>query len=418
MGAPAVPGGQISTERLGDAFLFLTVATSGVVMFEPAPYDLLLTIYAVVAFAMGLALPRAMAPLVVLLLLFNIGGILSVTQVQYWTHPDKSHPLIFVGISLMLMVNAIVFAAVCADRPHRMNLILKATLAAAVIAALLGVVGYGLKIEALMRYGRAKGPFKDPNVFGPFLVLPLIWMVRAIMMEGVTRHLGKVVWSLVILAGIFLSMSRAAWGLTAGCLVMIGFVLFVDERDARRRLRLIAMALAGLLAAALLILVVLSLGDVAELFQERAKLVQYYDGARLGRFARHWLGFLFATELPLGLGPYQFDHYFPEDPHNVFLKSLMVYGWLGFLAYTVLAFWTIFALFPSIFLPRPWKPVAQVVWVVLVGHQVVSWIIDTDHWRHFFLLWGLAWAIIVLEKRHRRAHRIATAPPPVAAPPT
>lgn len=86
----------------------------------------------------------------------------------------------------------------------------------------------------------------------------------------------------------------------------------------------------------------------------------------------------------------------------------MVYGWLGFLAYTLLAFWTLAKLFPSMFLPRPWKPVAQVVWVTLAGHQAMSWIIDSDHWRHFFLLWGLSWAIIVLETRHRarlrRAH--------------
>ena len=400
----------VSAEALGDALLFLTVASSSIVMFEPAPYDLLLSIHAVIAFAMGLALPRAMAPLVVLILLFNIGGILSVTQVEWWVGPDHGNPLMFVAISLMLMLHAIFFAATCADRPHRLALIMKATMVAAVIAAVLGVAGYGLKIEALMRFGRAKGAFKDPNVYGPFLVLPLIWLTRSVMTEPVSRHLGKVFWILVILAGVFLSMSRAAWGLAAGCLVFLGFVLFVDERTARGRMRLILIGLGGLVMVALLLAVALSFEEVRELFGERAKLVQSYDGARLGRFARHWLGFLWATELPLGLGPYQFGHHFPEDPHNVFLKSLMVYGWLGFLAYTLLAFWTLAKLFPAMFLPRPWKPMAQVVWVVLAGHQVMSWIIDSDHWRHFFLLWGLAWAIIVLEARHRRRGH-ATSPP-------
>lgn len=398
----------VSMERLGDAFLFLAVASSSVVMFEPAPYDVILSIHAVIAFAFGLTLPRAMAPLVVLIFLFNIGGILSVTQVQWWSGPDHGHPLVFVAISLMLMVNAIFFAATCAERPHRIDLILKATLLAAVIASVLGILGYGLKIDALMRFGRAKGAFKDPNVFGPFLVLPLVWLTRSLMVERLSRNLPKLLWTVLILGAVFLSMSRAAWGLAAGCLVMIGFVLFVDERDARRRLRLVAIALVGLLFLMLLLGVALSFEEVRELFQERAKLVQNYDGARLGRFARHWLGFDWATELPLGLGPYQFGHVFPEDPHNIFLKALMVYGWLGFLAYTLLAFWTLAKLFPSMFLPRPWKPVAQVVWVTLAGHQAMSWIIDSDHWRHFFLLWGLAWAIIVLETRHRarvrRAH--------------
>ncbi len=402
MGHVALPDRQISVERLGDAYLFLTVASSSVVMFEPAPYDLLLSLHAVVAFALGLTLSRAMGPLVVLLFLFNIGGILSVTQVQWWVGPDHGHPFIFVAISLMLMIHTIFFAALCADKPHRMNLIIKATIVAAVIAAVLGVVGYGLKIDALMRFGRAKGAFKDPNVYGPFLVLPLIWLTRTVLTEKLSRSWPQGLMALLMLAGVFLSMSRAAWGLAAGCLLLIGMVLFVDERSVKGRMRLMMLGFLGLLAVMLMLAVALSFEEVSALFDERAKLVQNYDGARLGRFARHWLGFVWATELPLGLGPYQFGHHYPEDPHNVFLKSLMVYGWLGFLAYTTLALWTLAALFKSMFLPRPWKPMAQVVWVTLAGHQLVSWIIDSDHWRHFFLLWGLAWAIIVLETRQRR----------------
>lgn len=406
----------VSTEALGDGFLFLAVATSGIVMFEPAPYDVMLSIHAVIALFMGLALPRALAPLVILLFLFNIGGIVSVTQVRWWEGADHGHPLVFVAISLMLMLNAIFFAATCAERPHRMALIMKATVAAAVIVSVIGVVGYGLKIESLMRAGRAKATFKDPNVFGPFLVVPLVYLARDVLTERVSRVLPQIFWSIVILGGIFLSMSRAAWGLGAGCLVMLGLVLFVDERSAVRRFRLIVIAVGAVVAMALLLAAALSIPEIRDLFSERAKLVQSYDGARLGRFARHGIGFLLATELPLGLGPYQFGHIFPEDPHNVFLKSLMVYGWLGFLAYTALSFWTLAALFRSMFLPRAWKPMAQVIWVLLAGHLAVSWIIDSDHWRHFFVLWGIAWAIIALEARHRAGLR-GRPPRPIPAPP-
>lgn len=406
----------VSTEALGDGFLFLAVATSGIVMFEPAPYDVMLSIHAVIALFMGLALPRALAPLVILLFLFNIGGIVSVTQVRWWEGADHGHPLVFVAISLMLMLNAVFFAATCAERPHRMALIMKATVAAAVIVAVIGVVGYGLKIESLMRAGRAKATFKDPNVFGPFLVVPLVYLARDVLTERVSRVLPQIFWSIVILGGIFLSMSRAAWGLGAGCLVLLGLVLFVDERSAVRRFRLIVIAIGAVVAMALLLAAALSIPEIRDLFSERAKLVQSYDGARLGRFARHGIGFLLATELPLGLGPYQFGHIFPEDPHNVFLKSLMVYGWLGFLAYTALSFWTLAALFRSMFLPRAWKPMAQVIWVLLAGHLAVSWIIDSDHWRHFFVLWGIAWAIIALEARHRAGLR-GRPPRPIPAPP-
>ncbi|MDK9697143.1 MAG: O-antigen ligase family protein [Siculibacillus sp.] len=395
----------VSVERLGDAVLFLTVLTSGIVMFEPAPYDVVLSIHAVVALALGLALPRAVFPAVVLLLLFNVGGILALTRVRWWEGADHGHPAIFVAISLMLALNAVFFAATCAEKPHRMALIMKATVAAAVIVAVIGLLGYGLKIEALMRAGRAKATFKDPNVFGPFLVVPLVYLARRILTERLSRVWTGHLWAIVILAGIFLSMSRAAWGLAAGCLALLGLVLYIDERTVKGRLRLIAVAAAALVGMAALLAVALSFPEVRDLFGERAKLVQSYDGARLGRFARHGIGFLMATELPLGLGPYQFGHIFPEDPHNVFLKSLMVYGWLGFISYAALSFWTLAKLFGPMFLPRPWKSMAQVVWVLLAGHLAVSWIIDSDHWRHFFLLWGLAWAIIALEARHRRSRK-------------
>ncbi len=415
--APRAPFERsVSAERLGDAFLFLTVASSGIVMFEPAPYDLLLLVHTFVAFAMGLAVPRVLALPIALLTVFNIGGILSVTQVRWWEGADHGHPLIFVAISLMLAINAIFFAALSAERPHRMTLIMKASVAAAVLVSVIGVLGYGLKIEALMRAGRAKATFKDPNVFGPFLVVPLVYLARRILTESLSRIRAQLLWAVIILAGIFLSMSRAAWGLGAGALVMLGLVLYVDERTARGRMRLIAIALASLVGMALLLAFALSFPEVRDLFDERAKLVQSYDGARLGRFARHGIGFLMATELPLGLGPYQFGHIFPEDPHNVFLKSLMVYGWLGFVAYTALSVWTLAKLFSSMFLPRPWKPMAQVVWVLLAGHLAVSWIIDSDHWRHFFLLWGLAWAIIALEAHHRhRAAALGPSPPTAEA---
>ena len=34
-------------------------------------------------------------------------------------------------------------------------------------------------------------------------------------------------------------------------------------------------------------------------------------------------------------------------------------------------------------------------------------VIDTDHWRHFYLLLGLIWGAIALEYRHQRQLRPA-----------
>ncbi|KAH2777451.1 hypothetical protein KXW38_009279, partial [Aspergillus fumigatus] len=75
-------------------------------------------------------------------------------------------------------------------------------------------------------------------------------------------------------------------------------------------------ALAGIAAAALMLAVLLSMSSVSDLFEQRASFNQSYDGGRFGRFGRHILGAEMALDLPLGIGPLQFNRYFPEDTHN------------------------------------------------------------------------------------------------------
>lgn len=389
---------RIGLARFGDAMLFLGVASGSVVMIEPAPYDLILVAMGLFAFVLGLRIPRAMGPLLVLLLLFQVGGLLVMTQPLLETEKSPQ----FVAISLFLAFTCIFFAATVADRPQRIELIVRAMILAALIAAVLGIMGYLFHIESLTRYDRAKGAFKDPNVFGPFMMLPLLVLAR----EFLTRPFGQVWWKagpiLVILVGVLFSFSRAAWFLAVFGLVLLAFVVFLNERSVKGRLRLIGIAAAGAAAVVLVLVAILADETTREFLMNRAKLVQDYDGARLGRLARHLIGFLWVTELPLGLGPLDFGYYYGEDPHNVYLKGFLAYGWLGGLSYLVLVFWTIGALFPLMFKPRPWQPYAQVVWVCLIGHLIVGWIIDSDHWRHFFMLWGLAWGMVALEAAHRR----------------
>ena len=62
------------------------------------------------------------------------------------------------------------------------------------------------------------------------------------------------------------------------------------------------------------------------------------------------------------------------------------------------ACWTLAALFPLLFKNRPWTPFLQCVFAVLVAHVFLSVIIDTDHWRHMYMLYGLAWGLIAAEK--------------------
>lgn len=131
------------------------------------------------------------------------------------------------GISLYLYLATIVMAGFVAQRPGaHASLVFNAYFCAALVAALAGSVGYfdllpGAR-EMLTRYGRATGLFKDPNVFGPFLVPAMLYVMSQIL-EGSSRRAALWFTALPILGiAIPLSFSRGAW-LCAG----VGLMLFV-----------------------------------------------------------------------------------------------------------------------------------------------------------------------------------------------
>lgn len=399
--------GAMPLSLIADAWLWVAIFSGCFVTFEPALYDMMLIPMVALGFAMGLRIPREQGPLVTLLLIFNLGGLLAMTQVEhYW---DKAPT--FVAISFFLAAKCIYLAATMADNPARMRLVMSAYIASAMVAALLGLAGYILKSDVLTLYGRAKGLFKDPNVYGPFLMLPALWVAREILVKGLSAGLVKIVALGVLFIGVFFSFSRAAWALYGFSLMFMGLLVFVNERDPRQRMRLIVMFVGAVALLVAILAIILSIDEIRDLFFVRAKLVQDYDGARLGRFARHGIAFGAAMGLPLGIGPYEFMEFFqfPEDPHNVYLKALMVYGWIGALGYYVLVVWTLAKSFPIMFKSRPWSGLMQCVFIVLMGHNLISWIIDSDHWRHFYILWAFAWAIIALDAREDRRRRQARA---------
>ena len=67
-------------------------------------------------------------------------------------------------------------------------------------------------------------------------------------------------------------------------------------------------------------------------------------------------------------------------------------------------------LFRYLLRDRPWQPYLMIGWITLFGHQLIGNVIDTDHWRHHFMLYGIVWGCIALEHAHRRARARRTSP--------
>jgi len=101
----------------------------------------------------------------------------------------------------------------------------------------------------------------------------------------------------------------------------------------------------------------------------------------------------------------------------MWLKGFTTYGWLGGFAYVALVLWTIAAALPLLFKRRPWQPFLQAAFAVYVGQVLIHNVIDNDHWRHLFLLYGMLWGIIAADKASVRTARRAVSLAPVEGPP-
>lgn len=377
----------------------------GFVMSEPAPYELYMVALITVALLFGMRLTRTSMVLLAIFLVFNFGGMISVMQMA-----DVKDAPLYIAVSLFLAFTAVFYAAIIEADYRRLKTIFNAYLLVGLVSSLLGIAGY-LNLfpgaDNFTRFGRAMGGFKDPNVYGPFLVLPFTWSIYRIM-KGNRRDLAVFMPICCLLTlGILVSFSRAAWAMVPLSFLIIFAVLFLQSTSNKFRLRLITIGLIAVLTLAIAILLLLQIPDVRAFFFERARLEQSYDSARLGRFARHWLGMWLATEHPLGIGPLEFGPMFGEDTHNIWLKAVLDYGWIGFISFVTLTALTLAIGFKLLFRDRPWQPFLLCAYATYLGHVLIGNVIDTDHWRHFYLLFGLIWGCAGLEYKYQRNNALS-----------
>ena len=121
----------------GSAMIAFGVFLSGFVMSEPAPYELIMAGQIAIWFLLGLTISRTVGLLLAMLLVFNVGGLLAITVMK-----DMSGAPLYAAVSIFLAMTSVFYAAVIESRHQRLTLIFKAWVAAAVITAILGILGY------------------------------------------------------------------------------------------------------------------------------------------------------------------------------------------------------------------------------------------------------------------------------------
>ena len=401
----SAPGLTISTERLRYLLLWLTGASGAIVFIEPSPYEVMTFLTMAMFVIGGLTLTPTLMPVCVLLVLINIGY-----SVSGWTVIDDERVTPWLLTSWYLALTAIFFAAMLGvNTEARLNALTRGCVIGGVIASLAAIIGYFHVFrsldELLLLYDRARGTFKDPNVLGAFLIFPTLLALQPII-AGTFRQAVKGTFLLgLFVPAILLSFSRAAWGQIVYTALIMLALTFITTRSPSQRTRIVLLSVTGVVILALFVAALLSIDIVADLFKQRASLEQSYDMGAQGRFARYGLGAILALDMPIGIGPLQFSKYFPEDTHNSFLNAFMSGGWLAGACYPALTALTLGFGFRAVFVRAPWQQTTITVFAAYFGVFSESFIIDTDHWRHTFLLMGLMWGLIAATRSYQMRAR-------------
>jgi hypothetical protein len=392
--APALP------QRLLNIVLFVTVLSSSIAFIEPSPHDLLMVVLFAICVAARVPFDRKIAPLVLLLTLWLVGAFFALIPVI-----DQRQAVQYVATSVYLALAAIIFACLyCDGNLVRLLILRRAYIIAALIATAAGYIGFFHLLpgsDIFLANDRVSATFKDPNVYAPFLVFPLLLLLVGMMTER--ARLSGLVVAMILLGGLFLSFSRGAWvhfAISAAVAVML---LFVAAPDPRVRGRIMLFTVGALVAMTLLFIALLSISSVHDLFIERAKAIQPYDVGPGGRFWEQKIALGVILDHPNGMGPFEFNRIYGTQQHDVYMQGFLVYGWLGGAAYLTIVAVTLAVGLGAAVVRSPWQGYLIAAYATFVGEAFEGFIVDTDHWRHFFLILGVIWGLTAASINLRRA---------------
>jgi hypothetical protein len=377
-------------QRLLNATLFVTMALSSIAFIEPSPHDGLMFVLLAMCVAARVPFDRKLLPLLILTIVWLLGGLLSLVQVG-----DQENTIQYAGTSVYLGTAGIMFACLfCEGDLTRLGILRRSYLLAALVATLAGYLGFFHLVpgyEIFLDNERVSATFKDPNVYGPFLIFPLLLLIIGFMTNGI--RIGGLIIVSALLGGLFLSFSRGAWLHFALSLTVAVALLFAVSPDRRMRNRIVLLTVGAGIVVVLLVGALTSIESVRDVFLVRAQAIQPYDVGPGGRFWFQQLALTQILEHPNGLGPFEFARIFGGQQHDVYMQGFLVYGWLGGAAYMTLVLVTLVIGVRAVLISTPWQYYLLAAYAAFVGEVVEGFVVDTDHWRHFFLLLGLIWGL-------------------------
>lgn len=395
------------TPRRLDTLLAAVMVTGIYVIVEPAPFDLfILVLGGLLLLSRRLSMPRAALAPGVLLALFVVTNLLSLVFSR-----DLPRSLFFFAVTGYLVVLwAILVAAQGVGRERTSDAILRGYAIGGTIAGVLGVVAYlGAPVigPIMAPNGRLHGLFKDPNVYGAYLAPVSVIAIYHLIAVPDARRLPWLGALAASGAAVFLSFSRGAWGNLGVALAVFFFLFTFADGLGRSWWRTFVFFPPVALLLGLVAIQLLSVDAISNMFEMRFGMQSYDDL----RFRIQAEAASVALQNPLGLGPGMTEKTFSVAAHSTYVRSLVEHGFLGLFSIVALVLVSIarsvwFAVFAAVQQDRLRFAVTA---GVLCGMAVESAVIDTIHWRHYWVFLAMAWAPT---PRRQRAAVSSTRRPP------
>lgn len=393
-GPSARPGRKSAVHRIALFTVWLSVCLSGVVLEEPAPVDFLWILLSVALPLVGLVrTDRSLLLFLSAWLIICACGYLSAMNAEVFRTAN-----VHISITLYLAIAAFTLGGViCADPEPHAKLIASAMIPAALITGITAVVGILSLVpgayDIFTRWDRATGTFKDPNVMSAFLVPSIVILLDRLVNARLRAIIPYAVMLLILTFALVLSLSRGAFfNLVVSALVYFAIRFATFER-VRQRLRATLILLTGVAVVGLILVSAFSLDKVGTLASSRLHL-QTYDTDQTGRFAGQETALRVILDHPEGIGPLQFAPRFHLDsPHNVYLSLFLHSGWPGGMLFLLVNVATLMLGLRNSFLRTPLQGLFTAATGAFVGVFLEGFIIDTDHWRHLFVLYALIWGL-------------------------
>jgi hypothetical protein len=377
----------------GAAFVLL-----GVVDVQPAPVDAIFAL--LIATTVATLRTRPLIPAFVGL---PLAGYVLLTILSMTNAVDLKRAISFEAITLYMVILAVWLSWAFAKREW-VRIGVKMYVVAAVASGALGPLGVYLHLSARLTYGgvRAMGLFKDPNVYGAFLVPAAIILLDEIATPKILgwRRGTEIALFAIVSLGVVVAYSRAAWLNYAIALATLVFVQSARRGGFRRAARSIGILAACALAGFAMLAVTGSLS-----FLEERSHLQSYDQQR---FSNQDTAFSDMFRHVFGFGSGQSEILRPLSTHSTFVRAAFEQGFLGFAMLVLVLVGTLAC---ALLLARHTVEVNGVGTGALLGiwlGQVAnSFFIDTLHWRHLWVWAALIWCSYTLMNREQSSGHVA-----------